>query len=98
MARIINLIIFLVVLTIGLAFAALNAEPVEIDYYFGSWRLSLSLVIVFSLLVGVLAGIIASLGFVFRLKREISALRKSGKLAEEELANLRALPVRDNRP
>lgn len=95
MARIINLITFLVVLTVGLAFAVLNAEPVEIDYYFGSWRLSLSLVIVFSLLIGVLAGVIASLGFVFRLKREISALRKSGKLAEEELANLRALPVRD---
>lgn len=95
MARIINLITFLVVLTIGLAFAVLNAEPVEIDYYFGSWRLSLSLVIVFSLLIGVLAGVIASLGFVFRLKREISALRKSGKLADEELANLRALPVRD---
>lgn len=95
MARIINLITFLVVLTVGLAFAVLNAEPVEIDYYFGSWRLSLSLVIVFSLLIGVLAGVIASLGFVFRLKREISALRKSGKLADEELANLRALPVRD---
>ncbi|MFZ5592819.1 MAG: LapA family protein [Pseudomonadota bacterium] len=95
MARIINLITFLVVLTIGLAFAVLNAEPVEIDYYFGSWRLSLSLVIVFSLLIGVLAGVVASLGFVFRLKREISALRKLGKLADEELANLRALPVRD---
>ncbi len=96
MSYIVNLIVFLLVLTLGLTFAILNAEPVELDYYFGSQRLSLSLVVLITLIMGVLAGVIASLGIIIKLKREVSRLRKANQVVDLELANLRTLPVREN--
>ena len=95
MTYIINLIVFLFVLTLGLSFAILNAEPVELDYYFGSQRLSLSLIVLITLIMGVLAGIIASLSIIIKLKREVSQLRKANQVLDLELANLRTLPVRE---
>ena len=95
MTYIINLIVFLFVLTLGLSFAILNAEPVELDYYFGSQRLSLSLIVLITLIIGVLAGVIASLGIIIKLKREVSHLRKANQVLDLELANLRTLPVRE---
>mgnify|MGYP003395241309 CR=1 FL=1 len=97
MLRIIYLIIFLVVLTIGLGFAVLNSQPVLLDYYFGNWQLSLSLVVVISLVIGALCGILASLSVIIQLKREIAGLRKVAKTTETELVNLRSLPIRDER-
>lgn len=95
MSYIVNLIIFLLVLTLGLSFAILNAEPVELDYYFGSQRLSLSLVVLITLIMGVLAGVVASLGVIIKLKREISRLRKANQAVDAELASLRTLPLKD---
>lgn len=95
MSYIVNLIIFLLVLTLGLSFAILNAEPVELDYYFGSQRLSLSLVVLITLIMGVLAGVVASLGVIIKLKREVSRLRKANQVVDAELASLRTLPLKD---
>lgn len=95
MSYIVNLIIFLLVLTLGLSFAILNAEPVELDYYFGSQRLSLSLVVLITLIMGVLAGVVASLGVIIKLKREVSRLRKENQAVDAELASLRTLPLKD---
>lgn len=95
MSYIVNLIIFLLVLTLGLSFAILNAEPVELDYYFGSQRISLSLVVLITLIMGVVAGVVASLGIIIKLKREVSRLRKTSQAVDAELANLRTLPLKD---
>lgn len=95
MSYIVNLIIFLLVLTLGLSFAILNAEPVELDYYFGSQRLSLSLVVLITLIMGVGAGVIASLGIIIKLKQEVSRLRKANQAMDAELGNLRTLPLKD---
>lgn len=96
MSYIVNLIIFLLVLMLGLSFAILNAEPVELDYYFGSQRLSLSLVVLVTLIIGVVAGVVASLSIIIKLKREVSRLRKANQVVDAELANLRTLPLREN--
>lgn len=95
MSYIVNLIIFLLVLTLGLSFAILNAEPVELHYYFGSQRLSLSLVVLITLIMGVLAGVIASLGMIIKLKREVSRLRKANQAVEAERATSVPSPVRE---
>jgi len=95
MKRIFGLLFFLVVLVIGLFFGVLNAEPVPVNYYFGSRLLPLSLVLVITLLIGALCGAIASLGPALRMRREISRLRKEIKVSERELANLRSLPLKD---
>lgn len=95
MSYIVYLIVFLLVLALGLSFAILNAEPVVLDYYFGSQHLSLSLVVLITLTVGVFTGIVVSLAIILKLKREVSRLRKANQALETDLASLRALPVRE---
>ena len=94
MMRIVRLIFYILILLLGLTFAGLNAGPVELNYYFGSWQTPLSLLLVAAMTLGVVFGILASMGRLLRLKREVSALRKSAQLAQTEVANLRALPLK----
>lgn len=95
MARILSLIFLLLVLVIGLAFAVLNAEPVQLHYYFGSQYVPLSLTLVLALIIGAILGVFASSGLVLRLKRENARLQKTIKMTEKEVVNLRTMPVKD---
>ena len=96
MVKIIYLFLFLVLVIFGIVFAVLNAEPVRLNYYFASKEVALSLVLVLAMIVGALLGIIASISMIISNRREVVKLRKAVQLAEKEVANLRAIPIRDN--
>lgn len=93
--RILALLVLLLVVGVGLTFSVMNAEPVTLDYYFGSSDIPLALLLVISLALGALLGVIASLGVILRLKRTASGLRRENRLAEKEIMNLRNIPIRD---
>jgi putative membrane protein len=96
MVRIIYLFLFLMLVIFGIVFAALNAEQVKLNYYFGSKDVALSLILVLAMIVGALLGVIASASMIISNRREVVKLRKSVQLAEKEVANLRAIPIRDD--
>ena len=96
MVRIVYSFIFLVLVIFGIVFAVLNAEPVKLNYYFGSEDVPLSLIIVFAMIVGAILGVVASASMIISNRREVMQLRKSVELAEKEVTNLRAIPIRDN--
>ncbi len=96
MVRIVYSFIFLVLVIFGIVFAVLNAEPVKLNYYFGSEDVPLSLIIVFAMIVGAILGVVASASMIISNRREVMKLRKSVELAEKEVTNLRAIPIRDN--
>lgn len=96
MKRILLFIILLLVVLLGLSFALMNAGPVSLDYYFASVEAPLSLVVVLAIALGALLGVLAMGGVLFGQKREMAKLRKSIKLAEKEISNLRSLPLKDN--
>ena len=96
MVRIVYSFIFLVLVIFGIVFAVLNAEPVKLNYYFGSEEVALSLIIVFAMIVGAILGVVASASMIISNRREVMKLRKSVELAEKEVTNLRAIPIRDN--
>ena len=87
---IITLIALLVVL-----FTVLNAEPVVLNFYYTKTTYPLSLVIVVVLIVGAVMGVMASVREIIRLKRDNARLKKEIALTEQEVANLRRLPLRD---
>lgn len=95
MMRIVRLIFYILILLLGLSFAVLNAQNISLNYYFGMWQAPLSLTLVLALALGALLGIVACLGLLMKLKREISTLQKAAKLSETELMNLRAMPLKD---
>ena len=96
MKRIITFVLLLLVSLLGLTFALMNAEAVQLNYYFGSVQAPLSLVIVIAIIIGAALGVLATTGIVFGQKRELAKLKKSNKLAEQEVSNLRSLPLKDN--
>jgi putative membrane protein len=95
MIKIIYLFLFLILVIFGIVFAVLNADPVDLHYYFGNKQVALSLVIVLSMMVGAILGVIASIGMIVNSRREVHKLKKSVDLAEKEITNLRALPIQD---
>ncbi|MCI0400155.1 MAG: LapA family protein [Gammaproteobacteria bacterium] len=95
MSRILKVIFFLFVLILGLAFHVKNDQLVNLNYYMGSIHLPVSLLVMSSLLVGALLGIFASLAFIAKLKRENAKLARLIRLTEEEVNNLRAIPIKD---
>lgn len=95
MSKLIYTVIVLVVVLFGIIFAILNAENVQLNYYFGSQQIPLSLVMVMSMIVGAVLGVFASISLIFRNRKEISRLRKASAMAEKEIANLRAIPIKN---
>ena len=91
MTRLISFVILLVILIIGIYFGLLNAEPVTINYYFGSYEVPLSLVMVVAVLLGALLGAIASIGIVLKMRKRINHLKKEMRAQQRDLANSRAL-------
>lgn len=68
-----KLLLFLAALT----FAVKNTDVVTVHYYLGlQWQAPLIFVMLVVFCVGAVAGVLASLGPVVRLRRELSRLRK----------------------
>ncbi|MES9993622.1 MAG: LapA family protein [Candidatus Thiodiazotropha sp.] len=93
--RFIKLVIIILIMIVGAAFAVLNADPVGFNYYFGIRDLPLSLIVTIALGMGVVLGVLAGTGKVLALKREIHTLKKRSQMVSEEVNNLRALPLKE---
>ncbi|MCP4284281.1 MAG: LapA family protein [Gammaproteobacteria bacterium] len=94
--RFFNLLFILLVMLVGAAFAVMNAENVNLNYYFGFTVLPLSVVLVGAVCVGAVFGILAGLSGLTSLKRENAALRREARLTAQEVKNLRTMPIKDD--
>ena len=75
-----RLILFLLLL----GFAVKNSDIVTLHYYLGyEWQAPLVLIILVFFFAGVVLGVTANLGFVFKQKREILALKKELRLKSQ---------------
>ena len=62
---------------LALGFAVKNSDAVVVHYYLGyQWQAPLVLVILVFFAAGVAVGVVASLGFIFRQRREILSLKR----------------------
>ncbi len=95
MKSILSMIFFLVVLVIGTSFAMLNSQLVNLDYYFGITESYLSVVIVVSIFFGMILGLLCCMGLLFSARRKTNKLLREKRIIEEELKNLRTLPLKD---
>jgi hypothetical protein len=93
--RIIKYVLIFILLLIVLSFALLNATPVDINYYVGVSKSPLSLMLVVSFALGCVIGLLATLSWYWHARWEGRKLSKKLALAEKELANLRAMPLKD---
>lgn len=94
--RIFSYLVILIIVLFGVSFSVLNAQPVALNYYLGVKELSLSLLLVSSLGLGGFVGIIVALGPLLRLKKENFLLKRRIKQTQQEVENLRSIPIRDS--
>jgi uncharacterized integral membrane protein len=60
-----------------LGFALKNTDPVTVRYYFGvAWQAPLVVVLLVIFVLGVAGGILATLGYILRQRKEIGRLRR----------------------
>lgn len=96
MKRILYGLLVIVVLLVGVTFSFKNAQPVELHYYFGiHWKTPLAFMFLTAVTLGIVIGFLASLGMVARMQRQITGMRRETRQLEQEVHNLRALPIRD---
>jgi len=96
MKRLFYLVIVLLTIAIGVTFAYRNSQVVEVAYYFGlKWSGPLSIALLVTFAAGVAAGYLASLQMVVRMQRDLVRARKEIRQVEQEVQNLRALPIKD---
>jgi putative membrane protein len=91
--KVFKFILVVLFLVIGAAFAIINDQAVELDLYFLVTSLPLSLILLLATGVGILMGAIVSAFYFMRLRRENAVLRRQSRLVEQEVKNLRSLPI-----
>ena len=96
MKRILSGILVVAVLLAGVTFTTKNAQVVEMNYYFGvHWVAPLSFMLLTTLTVGIALGLLVSLAMQARMQRQLLQARRENRQLEQEVNNLRALPIRD---
>lgn len=69
-----------------MGFALKNAYPVTLFYYLGlSWQAPLSLILFITLLIGIVAGLIAIVPTLVRQRRELNKLRKENAISASNI-------------
>lgn len=95
MSRLVSFVLVFILAILGLAFAAINAKPVELNYFLATREVPLAMTLVLTLVFGALIGLLFSLGMVIRFKRETLRLRRQIRIVEQEVTNLRNIPIKD---
>ncbi|MFL6622368.1 MAG: lipopolysaccharide assembly protein LapA domain-containing protein [Sulfurifustis sp.] len=96
MKRFFYFVVVVVTLLFGISFAFQNRQDVDLAYYFGlHWRGPISLALLAALAIGIALGYVASLRMVIRMQRQLVQARKEVRQIEQEVMNLRALPIKD---
>ncbi len=96
MYKIIGLIFLLFIAIVVISFTTLNAQSIQLNYYFGIMDLPLAVTVVVSIAAGILFGFFASFGTVIRLKRENLKLKRTAKTTDKQLTQLRSNPAQEN--
>ncbi len=96
MKRVIYIVAAVVALLLGVTFGYHNQQSIEVAYYFGlQWKGPLSLALLTTFTVGIIVGYLASFQAVVRMQRQLVRTRKELRQVEQEVQNLRALPIKD---
>lgn len=95
MKRIFLYFLLLSLAVLGMLLARLNADEVTFNFYFSSLNVSLAVLIYAAIVVGAFGGVLLSVALALRARREAGQLRRRLRLCEQEIKNLREIPIKD---
>jgi len=93
--RYIAYIFWFIVIILGVLFATLNSNSIAINFYIKSFNVYLPLLLLIDLAIGALLGMLAVLPALIRVKAGNRKLKQRAKQIEQEVQNLRNIPIKD---
>lgn len=93
--RLLMLVIYLILIILGVSFAALNASSVDVNFYITKISIPISVLMIISMGIGILFGTFLFVFRYWRLKIECHRVKNQLKLTETEIKNLRSIPIQD---
>jgi lipopolysaccharide assembly protein A len=93
--RFFMMLVYLVLIVLGVTFAALNATSVQVNFYVHTFTIPISVLLILVLGVGILIGFFLFIVRYWRLKAEFRKIKNQLKITEREIKNLRAIPLQD---
>jgi putative membrane protein len=89
------LVTYILLIIIGVSFAALNASTVQVNLYFKTVSMPISVLMTIMLGMGIFIGFILFIGRYWSLKLSCHKVKNQLKLTEKEIKNLRSIPLQD---
>lgn len=93
--RILMIVFYIILIIVGVTFAALNAGSVQVNFYFTNVTMPIAVLMAIMLGLGMLVGCLLCLWRYWRLKAEHRKIKNQLRLTEKEIKNLRAIPLQD---
>lgn len=87
--RLFSYLLVSILMILVIIFAVLNAQSVNVHYYFGSDPVPLSLLLAITLTLGAVIGLLAAFKLLLSLRRENHRLRQQVKVLQKELEQAR---------
>lgn len=94
--RIVTYVLWIVLILVGISFALLNSHTLPLDYFIGKTNIYFPLLFVLLLLCGAILGILALIPLLIRSQTTIHRLKHKMKILDQEVANLRRIPIKDS--
>ncbi len=94
--RMVMMLFYLVLILLGVSFAALNANSVHVNFYVTTVSMPVSILMTLMFGVGMVGGFFIFALRYWRLRSDYRKLKSQLKLTEIEIKNLRTIPVTDN--
>ena len=89
------ILFYLVLILVGVSFAALNARMAHVNLYLTTLTMPVSVLMILMLGLGMLVGFFLFIGRYWQLKAECHKIKSQLKVTEKEVKNLRAIPLHD---
>lgn len=93
--RILIWLFYLILILLGISFAALNAGTVELNFYIKTMTIPIAILMAMMLGIGLFLGCLFSLCRYWRLKLECNKIKNQLKLSTKEIKNLRDIPLKN---
>ena len=96
MARFFSFIAILSLIFLVFIFTLENLTTISINFLVHNVQIPLGVLILICFILGILVGVVFSLGLVVKNKTRAKTLAKKIAMAEQEVANLRQLPIKSS--
>lgn len=95
MGRLIFLLMTIALVVVSVIVATNNTVITSVDLYIESYEISLSIIILYSFIIGAFTTLIYLVSIIFSYKKRIREIKISLENNKQELDNLRRNPLRD---